>query len=120
MAIRFTDSEQGRADLFRQVHPAVAAMGPRYQLLLDAYDGQGGFLDGTYLWQFPREKDSEFGPRKRQARYHNYVQPIIDQYVRKLFGGTGVQRESASDELTAWWADVDGAGTAITAKSAAK
>jgi hypothetical protein len=112
--IRFTDTEQSRADLFTHVHPAVEAMGERYQLLLDAYDGLGGFLTGGYLLKFPREKDDELTERKKYARYHNYVQPIIDQYVRKLFGGTGVARSTKSVELDAWWRDVDGAGTAMT------
>jgi hypothetical protein len=121
MALTFSDSKESRADLFRQVHPAVEEFGvgangapSRWDMLLDAYDGAGGFLNGTYLWQFPREKDDEFKPRKAQARYHNYVQPIIDQYARKLFGGKGVQRDSKSDDLKAWWENVDGAGTDAT------
>jgi hypothetical protein len=121
MALRFSDTEQSRADLFTQVHPAVAEYGvgsdgkpSRWEMLLDAYDGAGGFLDGTYLWQFPREKDGEFNPRKAQARYHNYVQPIIDQYKRKLFGGTGPQRDCTDAGLKAFWLDVDGAGTDMT------
>lgn len=99
--------------LKEQVHPAVEAHGDRWALCLDAYDGEGGFLDGGYLWKFAREIDAEFKNRQSQARYHNYAATLIDYYTRKVFGRE-VQRTTANAELEAWWANVDGAGTDLT------
>lgn len=100
------------ATLMEQVHPAVAALRPRWTVALDAYDGEGGFIDGEYLWKFPREIDGEFKNRKAQARYHNYAATLIDYYVRKVTGGE-ITRETTSEPLKAFWANVDGAGTDI-------
>jgi hypothetical protein len=98
------------AQLKDQTHEAVKEHSPRWQVCLDAYDGDGGFLDGSYLWKYPREIDAEFTNRQTQARYHNYAATLIDYYVRKVFGDD-VQRETTSEDLKAWWANVDGAGT---------
>lgn len=98
--------------LAAQVHPAVKGHGDRWQVCLDAYDGEGGFLDGAYIWRFPRELTAEFESRQAHARYHNYSATLIDYYVRKVFSGE-VTRETANEELKAWWANVDGAGTDI-------
>ena len=96
--------------LQEQKHPAVKEHSDRWQVCLDAYDGDGGFLNGDYLWMYPREIEAEFKNRQAQARYHNYAATLIDYYVRKVFGDD-VQRDSTSEDLKAWWANVDGAGT---------
>lgn len=98
--------------LLAQVHPAVSALHDRWIMALDAYDGEGGFVDGAYIWRFPREIEAEFKARKAQARYHNYAATLVDYYVRKVYGA-GVQRETTSEPLKAFWANVDGAGTDI-------
>ncbi len=98
--------------LREQVHPAVEALATRWQVALDAYDGEGGFVTGAYIWRFPRETEAEFTARTAQARYHNYAATIVDYYVRKVFGA-GVQRETTSEPLKAFWQNVDGAGTDI-------
>lgn len=100
--------------LLDQVHPAVEAHGDRWQICLDAYDGDGGFLDGGYLWRFPREVETEWTARKAQARYHNYAATIVDFYVRKVFGSDPVSRGTSSTELEEWFNDVDGSGTDLT------
>lgn len=100
------------AALRKQVHPAYAAHQTSWQIFLDAYDGEGGFLDGTYLWQYPREDTRKFETRCSQARYHNYVETIVDLYVRKIFAQKP-KRTTANADLEAWWTNVDGAGTAI-------
>lgn len=101
------------AELQEQRHKAVEALSARWKVALDAYDGEGGFVDGSYIWKFPREIDSEFTARKTQARYHNYAATVVDYYVRKVFGA-GVTRETTSEPLRAFWANVDGAGTDLT------
>lgn len=91
-------------------HPAVTEHETRWQIALDAYDGDGGFLNGDYIWRFPRETDTEARNRREQARYHNYAATLIDYYVRKVFGAD-VSRETSNAELQAWWDNVDTAGT---------
>ena len=98
--------------LLEQVHPAVEALKHRWTVALDAYDGEGGFIGGGYLWRFPREVDAEFKHRQTQARYHNYAATLVDYYVRKVMGGE-ITRETTSEPLRAFWANVDGAGTNI-------
>jgi hypothetical protein len=92
------------------VHPAVKSLRPQWAIALDAYDGDGGFLDGAYIWRFPRELDGEFLNRRTQARYHNYAATLVDYYTRKVFGDE-IQRETSDPALEAWWTNVDGAGT---------
>lgn len=96
--------------LAAQVHPAVKDHGDRWTICLDAYDGEGGFLDGGYIWAFPRELKDEVTARKAHARYHNYSATLIDYYARKVFSGE-ITRETSNAELEAWWGNVDGAGT---------
>jgi hypothetical protein len=109
--------ETARKTLSEQTHPAYQSHVSRWQIQLDAYDGEGGFLDGSYIWQFPRETtgtQGEYGKRQEQARYHNYAATLVDFYTRKIFGGSGVARECSDEGLTAWWADVDGARTGMS------
>jgi hypothetical protein len=106
-----------RQALAEQVHATYKAHKDRWQLQLDAYDAEGGFLDGSYIWQFPREttgENGEYGKRKEQARYHNYAATLVDFYARKIYGDSGVSRESSNEGLNAWWEDVDGAGTVMS------
>lgn len=80
--------------------------------LLDAYEGSGGFLDGSYLWRYRREDTSPFNERQQQARYHNFAKTIVGIYVRHVLG-KHLTRTTTNPELEAWWEDVDGAGTPI-------
>lgn len=101
-----------RGRLCTDVHPVYKAHQKRWALLLDAFDGEGGFLDGGYLVRFPRELDAEFAARRSHARFHNFAMPIVDLYTRKVC--TGVTRSTTDPDLQAWWTNVDGAGTGIT------
>ncbi len=104
-------SQERKADL-EETHDAYQRNVRQWQIGLDAYDGTGGFLDGGYLWPFPREDGDQFTRRRAQARYHNYVETLVDIYVRHITAG--VTRESDSEALTDWWNDVDGQGTPMT------
>lgn len=103
--------EARRARLDR-VHSEYATNFKSWQVLLDAFEGTGGFLDGTYLWCYPREDESAFSKRQEMARYHNYVESLIDIYVRFMFT-QGVKRSSTNADYDEWLLDVDGAGTGI-------
>ena len=80
-----------------------------WTILLDAYEGSGGFLTGDYLWQYKRETDTDFRKRKGQARYHNFAKAIVDLYVRYVMGKQ-ITRTTKNAELEAWWENIDGAG----------
>jgi hypothetical protein len=79
-------------------------------MALDAYESEGGFLNGDYLWKFPSELPVDFQARKQHARYHNFVESLVDLYVRHLFS-QAKPPQTTSEDLKAWWTDVDGAGT---------
>lgn len=106
-------STDQRENVFKVSHPAYAANLTSWTIFLDAYDGQGGFLDGSYLDRYPREEEGEYKKRMAAARYHNYTETLVDLYVRKIFAKP-VERTAKNEELTAWFDDVDGNGTAIS------
>lgn len=99
--------------ILERVHPEYSIRRQAWQVLLDAYEGSGGFLDGAYLWPYPRESAESFFERKAMARYHNYVETPIDLYVRFVF--QGVQRTSKNEEFNDWCQNVDGKGTTLDA-----
>lgn len=94
-------------------HPDYTSHVDHWEALIHAFEGSGGFLNGEYLWQYPREDTAEFTDRKVQARYHNHLESLVDIYSRFLFT-QGVKRESQSPEYDAWTENVDGAGTPLT------
>lgn len=105
--------DDARTQLLRQVHPLHADLAAGWRILLDAFEGHGGFRSGEYLWQYANEKPAEFAERQTMARYHNFAQSLINIYVRHVFR-EGVKREAQGlPELEAWWKNVDGARTPI-------
>ncbi|HET8688186.1 MAG TPA: hypothetical protein VFM18_16250, partial [Methanosarcina sp.] len=59
-----------------------------YKLLSDAYHGEGGFVDGSYLVPHTREDTSSEGSyekRKDCSYYQNYIQPVVDSHVNAVF-----------------------------------
>lgn len=102
-----------REKVFDIAHPAYTANMPSWAIFLDAYDGQGGFLDGSYLDKYPREEQNEYEKRQKSARYHNYTETLVDLYVRKIFSKP-VDRTSKSPELDEWFKNVDGNGTEMS------
>lgn len=101
-----------RTKILEFVHPEYDLRSPSWRVLLDAMEGSGGFLTGEYLWPFDRESKSHFNERKDTARYHNYIETLIDLYVRFVFT-QGVTRTSTSKEYLQWITDVDGAGLSM-------
>lgn len=105
-------SAEDRATALATQHVDYVANAPSWDVLLDAFEGRGGFLDGSYLWPYPREDAEAFGRRQSMARYHNYLETLVDLYVRFIFT-QGVKRDSKSEEYNQWLDDVDGAGTDV-------
>jgi hypothetical protein len=106
-------TEAQREDLLAQRHPDFDARYDSYRLLLDAYEGAGGFLDADYLWRFPNEIEGDFTQRQEQSRYHNYYRALVNIYIRHVFRKGVVRKADNLPDLDDWWKDVDGAGTGI-------
>ena len=56
-----------------------------YKALRDMYYGIGGFKNGSYLEQFPRESDTFFTSRKALAHYENAFRPELDSSVDPIY-----------------------------------
>ena len=112
-AVQAVGDESARTALLEQVHPLYAERAAGWRILLDAFEGGGGFTSGDYLWQYANEKGDEFTVRQAMARYHNFAKSLINIYVRHVFR-EGVQRNvEGVPELEAWWKNVDGASTPV-------
>lgn len=109
-----TVTQADRTKCFEIAHPAFTENKKAWQILLDAYDGQGGFLSGEYLDRYERELENSYNTRKSAARYHNYSETIVNLYVRKIFAKP-IERTTTNEELEAFLKDVDGAGTGMDA-----
>lgn len=57
----------------------------KWQFLNNAYNGEGGFSDGSYLMQFSREVDEKFKSRQNMAYYVNYLKPSIERFASYIF-----------------------------------
>lgn len=85
-------------------------------LLRHAFFGTGGFRDGSYLVQYPRESTDKYDRRKKAAFYVNYVRPIIESHVKPIFrrgikrtdGGTNPAWTEFVKDCTTGGVDLDG------------
>lgn len=109
---KLTADEVKTLDLLKQVHPAYKERLEGWRVLLDAFEASGGFLDGDYLWPYPKEDRNDFNKRKAMARYHNYLESLVDIYVRFIFS-QGVSRSSKHAAFSEWTTNVDGAGLSL-------
>ncbi len=63
----------------------MAAFDPsRFQFIADALQGVGGFSNGGYLVQYPRESADKFERRKAIAWYANALRPACQRFVGYL------------------------------------
>ena len=86
-----------------------------YELMHEAYEGNGGFLDGSRLVKHPREANEKYEQRKKLAYYLNYLKPCVDAHVTPIFK-TLANREYTGTGAKSWEqfiADVDFTGTHI-------
>ncbi len=125
-------------DWITHEHPLYAAWKDRWALLGEAYEGDGGFQDGSHLVAHPRElnyartadnqltsevigEKTKFARRKAIARYENFAATIIEtlvayQYAKSISRVVGDASDPVRDTqhpLELWWQDVDGQGTHI-------
>ncbi|MDO4920936.1 MAG: DUF4055 domain-containing protein [Phascolarctobacterium sp.] len=86
-----------------------------YKLLMEAYEGTGGFFDGGRLIRHPREDGTKYEQRRRAAYYLNYLKPCVDAHVTPIFKSLAV-RDYKGSGAKAWEkfiSDVDFSGTHI-------
>lgn len=86
-----------------------------YKLLNAAYNGDGGFRDGSYLIQHPREATEKYEMRKKLSHYLNYTKPCVDAHVSPIFKTLAVRdyKGVASKAWEVFSRDVDFLGTSI-------
>ena len=82
------------------------------KFLIDAYKGEGGFRDGSYLIPHPRESKEKLEKRKELATYPNYVKKVVDSYLSHLFKKSPI-RSIETQEYQEFIQDVDKQGTYI-------
>lgn len=86
-----------------------------YKLLMEAYEGVGGFFDGERLIKHPREDIEKYAQRRNAAYYLNYLKPCVDAHVTPIFKSLAV-RDYKGSGAKAWekfLSDVDFTGTHI-------
>lgn len=83
-----------------------------FEFLRDCYTGGGGFADGSFLIQHPRESDDKFARRKEAAAYSNYPRKILDSWISHLFR-RAPQRETGLDVYNDFVLDCDRRGTRL-------
>lgn len=84
-----------------------------HKFLLDAYNGSGGFKDGSYLVSHPRETPEKHNARKELAYYLNYVAPVVNSHVNPVFRKEPEREWKENPLFSAFVDDVDTLGTSI-------
>ncbi|WP_340689816.1 hypothetical protein [Hydrogenobacter thermophilus] len=77
-----------------------------YRFYWDAYTGQGGFSDGSYLVRYPRETDEKYKRRQELVFYPNLTRKIVETYVSTVFS-TSPQRQDLPPEYELFIQDTD-------------
>jgi len=81
-----------------------------YKFCTDAYYGEGGFLDGTYL--VPHTKETDMSGRYLISTYKNYIQGIINSLLNPVFS-TSALRASNNTIFDSFIENVDNKGNGI-------
>lgn len=61
-------------------HPLYTNNHDLWEKLINAYEGTGGFSDGSYLFRHDRESDSKFMKRRAMAKYFNFAEIVVDTF----------------------------------------
>lgn len=85
-----------------------------YTFLKDAYYGEGGFKDGSYLVPHPRETPEKYHRRKALAYYLNYVAPVINSHVNPIFRQEPEREWKENELFSAFMEDADTLGTSFS------
>lgn len=84
----------------------------KWQFLNNAYNGEGGFSDGSYLMQFSREVDEKFKSRQNMAYYVNYLKPSIERFASYIFKNSAM-RNSNYDLIKIIFDNCDNGGNSL-------
>ena len=83
-----------------------------YEFIREAYLGDGGFSDGSYIDKFPRESDEKYSERKNIAYYTNLFASKINRYIGYLYK-TAPMRTISNNLIRAVFDDVDSRGNSV-------
>jgi len=78
----------------------------------EAFEGSGGFADGSYIDKYPRESDEKYLERQKIAYYENMFAPKINRYIGYLFKQTPT-RTTNNSLIKKIFDDVDNKGDNI-------
>ncbi len=83
-----------------------------YGFIREAFIGDGGFSDGSYIDQFPRESDEKYAERQKIAYYTNLFASKINRYIGYLYKTTPM-RTTSNQLIRAVLDDVDSRGNSV-------
>jgi len=83
-----------------------------YSFIREAYLGDGGFSDGSYIDKFPRESDDKYKERQKIAYYTNLFASKINRYIGYLYK-TAPMRTSSNNLIKQIFNDVDNRGNSV-------
>jgi len=84
----------------------------RYGFISNALNASGGFSDGSYLIQYPRESEEKFTRRKQIAWYRNFLLSACHEFIGYL-SKRPVMRVAKNPLLQSIIDDADWKGSAI-------
>jgi len=84
----------------------------KWKLAVNAYNGDGGFSDGTYLSKFGRESDDKYKNRKETSVYYNMFSQKVERYIGYLFSQKPT-RNTRNKLIKEILADTDKQGNSI-------
>lgn len=83
----------------------------QYTFVSHAYNGDGGFKDGTYLLSYSSESKN-YLRRKQEVSYKNYLKGIVDSLITPVFSSNAT-RVTDNDMFEAFITDVTNGGVGI-------
>lgn len=83
----------------------------QYRFVSHAYNGDGGFKDGSYLLSYSSESKN-YLRRKQEVSYKNYLKGIVDSLITPVFSSQAV-RVTDNDMFEAFMTDVTNGGVGI-------
>lgn len=82
-----------------------------YKFMDDAYYGEAGFKDGTYLT--PHMREMQYTSRRQLSTYKNFVKPILDAMIDPIFADTIPRNLDQSSLFASFVTDTDNNGTTL-------
>lgn len=85
----------------------------QYKFMDDAYYGENGFRDGTYLT--PHQREMFYTARRQTSVYKNFVRPIFDAMVTPIFSDAIPRNIDENSLFASFLEDTDNNGTPLDA-----